>query len=73
LRKTREQGAATSVFLATSPWVEGVGGRYFADCNEVEMVPQRQADFSGIAPYAFDQANADRLWQASQRMLRTRA
>ena len=34
LRKTPEQGAATTVLLAASPLLEGVGGRYFADCNE---------------------------------------
>jgi NAD(P)-dependent dehydrogenase (short-subunit alcohol dehydrogenase family) len=32
--KTPEQGAATSVLLAVSPQLEGVGGRYFEDCNE---------------------------------------
>jgi len=31
--KTVEQGAATTVLLATSPLLEGVGGRYFEDCN----------------------------------------
>lgn len=29
-----EQGAANSVLLATSPLLEGVGGRYFDDCDE---------------------------------------
>ena len=32
LQKTIPQGAATSVLLATSPLLEGVGGRYFVDC-----------------------------------------
>jgi NAD(P)-dependent dehydrogenase (short-subunit alcohol dehydrogenase family) len=32
--KTPEQGAATSVLPATSPLLEGIGGRYFEDCNE---------------------------------------
>jgi NAD(P)-dependent dehydrogenase (short-subunit alcohol dehydrogenase family) len=69
LQKTREQGAATSVFLATSPRVEGISGRYFVDCNEAETVSERQADYSGVAPYAFDPANAERLWEESLRML----
>ena len=38
LRKTTEQGAATSVLLATSPLLKGIGGRYFSDCNEAEPV-----------------------------------
>ena len=65
LQKTREQGAATSVWLATSPLLEGVGGRYFSDCNEAVRVTRRQADYSGVAPYALDPANADRLWEES--------
>ena len=69
LQKTREQGAATSVFLATSPLVEGIGGRYFVNCNEAETVSHRQADYSGVAPYAFDIKNAYRLWEESLRML----
>ena len=32
--KTPEQGAATSVLVATSPLLEGIGGGYFEDCNE---------------------------------------
>jgi NAD(P)-dependent dehydrogenase (short-subunit alcohol dehydrogenase family) len=41
LRKTPEQGAATSVLLATSPLLEGIGGRYFVDCNEATIVTHR--------------------------------
>ena len=64
-QKTREQGAATSVLLAASPLLEGVGGRYFSDCNEAEPVPRRPADYSGVAPYALDPGNAERLWETS--------
>ena len=38
LRKTLQQGAATSVLLAASPLLEGVGCRYFEDCNEAARV-----------------------------------
>ena len=65
LRKTAEEGAATSVLLAASPLVEGIGGRYFADCNEAELVDHRTSDLTGVAPYALDPANADRLWELS--------
>jgi NAD(P)-dependent dehydrogenase (short-subunit alcohol dehydrogenase family) len=68
-RKTTEEGAATSVLLATSPLLEGVGGRYFLDCNEAVPVKQRTWDMGGVAPYALDAGNADRLWEASLRML----
>lgn len=65
-RKTLEQGAATSVFLAAHPLVDGVGGLYFEDCNESPRVTARPSDFSGgVAPYALDAANAERLWNVA--------
>ena len=64
--KTPEQGAATSVLLAASPLVEGVGGRYFEDCNEAPVVDKRpEAGMGGVARYALDPANAERLWDVS--------
>jgi NAD(P)-dependent dehydrogenase (short-subunit alcohol dehydrogenase family) len=68
--KTVEQGAATSVLLATSPLLDGVGGRYFEDCNEAAVISERRPDTtSGVAPYALDPATAERLWEASLRLL----
>jgi len=69
-RKTIEQGAATSVLLAASPLLDGVCGRYFVDCNEAEVVTRRQSDMRGVAPYAVDPDNAERLWAESMRMIR---
>ena len=71
-QKTVEQGAATSVLLATSPLLEGIGGRYFVDCHEAATVTRRTGDMSGVAPYALDGENADRLWELSLRLLRER-
>jgi NAD(P)-dependent dehydrogenase (short-subunit alcohol dehydrogenase family) len=68
-QKTPEQGAATSVLLATSPELEGIGGRYFNDCNEAPVVDHRDADGTGAATYALDPANADRLWRVSEALL----
>jgi len=67
-RKTPEQGAATSVLLATSPLLKGIGGRYFEDCNEV-LPEDGGGDMSGVAAYALDPGNADRLWEESLRLL----
>ncbi|MEV6132899.1 SDR family NAD(P)-dependent oxidoreductase [Streptomyces violaceusniger] len=71
--KIPEQGAATSVLLAASPLLEGVGGRYFADCAEAEPVSRRPEDLiammAGVAPYALDPEGADRLWATSERLL----
>ena len=36
--KTVEQGAATSVLVATSPLLDGIGGRYFEDCHEAPVL-----------------------------------
>lgn len=50
--KSVQQGAATSVLLAVSPQFEGVGGRYFVDCNEAETVDRRTGNLGGVARYA---------------------
>jgi NAD(P)-dependent dehydrogenase (short-subunit alcohol dehydrogenase family) len=65
--KTPEQGAATSVLVATSPLLEGIGGRYFQDCNEAPVVDpiSAQSSGAGVASYAVDPSNAERLWELS--------
>jgi NAD(P)-dependent dehydrogenase (short-subunit alcohol dehydrogenase family) len=65
--KAPEQGAATSVLVATSPQLEGIGARYFEDCNEAPVVEpdSSQSTGSGVASYAVDPANAERLWELS--------
>jgi NAD(P)-dependent dehydrogenase (short-subunit alcohol dehydrogenase family) len=68
--KTPEQGAATSVLLATSPLLDGIGGRYFEDCQEAKVVTRRdEHGLAGVAPYAIDPANAERLWEVSLRLV----
>jgi NAD(P)-dependent dehydrogenase (short-subunit alcohol dehydrogenase family) len=64
--KTVEQGAATSVLVAASPAVEGITGRYFEDCAQAEPIAQRAGALAGVAPYALDQQNAERLWTVSE-------
>ncbi|MEG4108941.1 SDR family NAD(P)-dependent oxidoreductase [Microcoleus sp. S13_C5] len=68
-QKTPEQGAATSILLATSPLLESIGGRYFEDCNEATIVANGNGYMSGVAPYALDPNNAERLWEESLRVL----
>jgi NAD(P)-dependent dehydrogenase (short-subunit alcohol dehydrogenase family) len=65
--KTPEQGAATSVLLATSPLLEGIGGRYFEDCNEAG--PNQPGTGRGVARYALDPDAAARLWEISLQTL----
>ena len=68
--KTPEQGAATSVLLATSPGVDGIGGRYFEDCHEAEVVPEIVDGIHGVRSYALDPDAATRLWDVSLELLR---
>jgi NAD(P)-dependent dehydrogenase (short-subunit alcohol dehydrogenase family) len=65
--KTVEQGAATSVLVATSPLLDGVGGRYFEDCHEAPVLDPGapETSRSGVAAYALDPEAATRLWQLS--------
>jgi NAD(P)-dependent dehydrogenase (short-subunit alcohol dehydrogenase family) len=65
--KTPEQGAATAVLLATSPLLEGIGGRYFEDCNEAG--PSQPGTGHGVAAYALDPDAAARLWEISLQTL----
>ncbi|WP_062431374.1 SDR family NAD(P)-dependent oxidoreductase [Herbidospora daliensis] len=58
--KTPEQGASTSLLVATGP--VGVTGRYFADDREVPVGPE-------LAAYAVDPVLADRLWEETGRLL----
>lgn len=56
--KTVPQGAATEVYVATSPTIAGVSGCYFADCN----VAKSRAD-------ADDAALAKKLWEVSEKIV----
>jgi hypothetical protein len=61
--KTPQQGAATSVLLAAAPLLDGVGGKYFEDCNEA--LPAAPGTRRGVAAHALDPEAAARLWQVS--------
>jgi len=52
-----EQGAQTSIYLAASPEVDGVTGRYFQEKKETQS-----------SPASYDHAAAARLWQLSEAM-----
>lgn len=52
-----EEGAATPVYLAESPDVAGVNGRYFDACREKQTTP-----------VSYDEVAEERLWQLSARL-----
>ena len=65
--KTPEQGAATSVWAATSPQLAGLGGVYCEDCDVAAPtdVGSPSARYRGVDAHAVDPASAARLWQMS--------
>ena len=72
--KTTQQGAATTILVATSPQLDGIGGRYFEDCNQAPVRDPGTPDNTiyGVAAYAIDPGNASRLWEISLQLLRSR-
>ncbi|AYC36777.1 SDR family NAD(P)-dependent oxidoreductase [Streptomyces griseorubiginosus] len=62
--KSPEQGAATQVWAATSPQLDGMGGVYLEDCDIAE--PAVDGDQSGgVRAWATDPEQAARLWTLS--------
>ncbi|WP_052850180.1 oxidoreductase [Streptomyces avicenniae] len=72
--KTPEQGAATAVWCAASPQLDGLGGVYCENCDVAPLVPegaeqaQGPGPAFGVMPYAVDPAAARRLWGLSERL-----
>jgi NAD(P)-dependent dehydrogenase (short-subunit alcohol dehydrogenase family) len=81
--KTVEQGAATSVWCATSPILDNTGGVYCENNNishvlggdtaasggwDTIKMSERPAGALGVYPYAIDPEAADRLWALSERL-----
>jgi NAD(P)-dependent dehydrogenase (short-subunit alcohol dehydrogenase family) len=66
--KTVPQGAATSVWAATSPELDGAGGVYLEDCHIASLTDDPDAR-DGVRAYALDPARADALWELSERLV----
>lgn len=66
--KSIPQGAATSVWAATSPELEGKGGLYLEDCSIAEEVPVGVAEH-GYFSWAVDPVAAEKLWQVSEQIV----
>ena len=75
LLKTIPQGAATTIWCATSPMLNNIGGVYCEDADIAELdlgnIEHRFDDPStirGVQPYSLDYDNAKILWDLSERM-----
>ena len=62
--KTLEQGAATTLWCATSPALNGLGGVYCEDCD-IAPLQTGLIGRKGVVPWAADVAMAERLWTVS--------
>jgi NAD(P)-dependent dehydrogenase (short-subunit alcohol dehydrogenase family) len=65
--KTIPQGAATTIWCATSPLLNHIGGVYCEDVDVATLAlgPEMSA---GVKPYAVDAAAAKRLWQLTEEL-----
>lgn len=73
--KTIPQGAATTVWCATSPMLEDIGGVYCENADIAQLdkgdIEKRYDDPStlrGVQPYSLDEMNARKLWKLSEEM-----
>lgn len=70
-KKTPEQGAATTVWCATSPQLAGMGGVYCEDCDIARALPSDDStELHGVRPRATDPVAAGRLWALSEQLTR---
>jgi NAD(P)-dependent dehydrogenase (short-subunit alcohol dehydrogenase family) len=75
--KTVPQGAATIVWCATSPQLDGLGGVYCENCDIAPVISEQIGETSmadgahlrGVMPYAVDPKGAEQLWTLSEHML----
>jgi NAD(P)-dependent dehydrogenase (short-subunit alcohol dehydrogenase family) len=73
--KTLSQGAATTVWCATSPALNDIGGVYCEDgdiaeldLGNIEHKYDEPSSLRGVRPYSLDGENARRLWQLTEEM-----
>jgi NAD(P)-dependent dehydrogenase (short-subunit alcohol dehydrogenase family) len=67
-KKTPEQGAATTVWCATSPRLNGLGGVYCENCDIALGTAAASTEMLGVRPWATDPEAAERLWLLSERL-----
>jgi hypothetical protein len=67
--KSIAQAAATSVWCAVSPTLDGRSGVYCEDCDIAAAAPADSKELSGIWPWAIDKVVARYLWDLSERLI----
>jgi NAD(P)-dependent dehydrogenase (short-subunit alcohol dehydrogenase family) len=66
--KSVEAGAATSIWCAVSPLLDGQGGVYCEDCNIAKLWEEGMNPYSGVRPHITNRDDAAALWAASEAM-----
>ena len=66
--KSTEAGAATSIWCAVSPLLEGQGGIYCEDCNIAALWKEGMNPYTGARAHIGSRADAAALWTASETM-----
>ncbi|TCK85255.1 SDR family NAD(P)-dependent oxidoreductase [Albibacterium bauzanense] len=67
--KTIPQGAATTIWCATSPLLNNIGGVYCEDSNIADLAVGQE--MTGVKPYSLDETNAKQLWTLSEKLTGT--
>ncbi len=67
--KTPEQGAATTVWAATSDKLAEIGGVYCEDVDVATLANKDSKRWEHVREWACDPEKAEKLWQMSLRML----
>ncbi|WP_324828629.1 oxidoreductase [Qipengyuania zhejiangensis] len=66
--KSTEEGASTTVWCATSPLLDGMGGVYCEDCNIAGPADPENPRGGGAWPHIRDERLARDLWRTSEDM-----
>lgn len=66
--KSIPQGAATTLWCATSPLLENIGGVYCEDADIAPLAEPGSAGQYGVEEYSLEELSAARLWDLSQQM-----
>lgn len=68
--KTIPQGAATTIWCATSPLLNNIGGVYCEDTDIAELC-LKEGTYTGVKPYSLDEISAKHLWALSEKLTGT--
>jgi NAD(P)-dependent dehydrogenase (short-subunit alcohol dehydrogenase family) len=82
MSKSKEQGAATTVWAATNPALKDIGGVYLEDVevasydeanyDSIATAYRNPGGFGGVAPFALDAHAAEKLWALSEELTNTK-